>query len=291
MSRITVDTSLCIRCGTCVDACSENVFVQRDADAVTVAEQEHLCIACGHCVALCPRNAIQHADVPPETVHDLDLSRVPDSGQLLELLRRRRSIREFRDTPVARAALAQILEAAQLAPSAHNFQRTEYIVIQDQALLARLSDLAVAYYRRIAQQLRHPVIRTLYGAVLSKCERESVFHLLPDFDMLVQRRHDGADPILHRAPCVVIAHTDPDVNFPETNAAIALHNATLMCEALGLGSFWLGYLIGACKGDRRIRAALNLPHGHRVYAAIALGYPKRRYARWVQRRAPRIEWK
>ncbi|MEE9583659.1 MAG: nitroreductase family protein, partial [Dehalococcoidales bacterium] len=57
-----------------------------------------------------------------------------------ETVIKRRSIREFKDTPVAYDVLEKCVNAARLAPTAANYQLCEYIVIDDEQLLPQVFD-------------------------------------------------------------------------------------------------------------------------------------------------------
>ena len=57
---------------------------------------------------------------------------------VLEAIRKRRSIRSYVDTPVEQEKLDRILEAARLSPSAVNFQPWNFIVVRDQSCKERL---------------------------------------------------------------------------------------------------------------------------------------------------------
>lgn len=52
--------------------------------------------------------------------------------QFMEVVRRRRSIRRYKRTPVPEEVLSQILEAARLAPSAGHRQPWHFIVVRDE---------------------------------------------------------------------------------------------------------------------------------------------------------------
>jgi nitroreductase len=58
---------------------------------------------------------------------------------MIELLRKRRSIRRYKTTPVDAKSLALLIEAALRAPSSINRQPCEIIIIDDPALLDKLS--------------------------------------------------------------------------------------------------------------------------------------------------------
>lgn len=55
-----------------------------------------------------------------------------------EAITGRRSVRKFKEKPVAYAVLEKCVEAAQLAPSAMNGQVCEYVIIDDEKLLPQV---------------------------------------------------------------------------------------------------------------------------------------------------------
>ena len=57
---------------------------------------------------------------------------------LLDLLKHRKSVRDFLDRPVEREKITMCLEAARLAPSACNSQPWKFIVVDDRQLKNRL---------------------------------------------------------------------------------------------------------------------------------------------------------
>jgi len=59
--------------------------------------------------------------------------------EFAEVVRRRRSIRRYRDDPVPRESILRVLEAARLAPSAGHRQPWHFIVVRDRELIVRLA--------------------------------------------------------------------------------------------------------------------------------------------------------
>lgn len=104
--------------------------MQAEAHSAPEVREIGRCIACGHCVVACPAEAIEHSDFPPGSFGPLTPELLPSSAQVFELLRARRSIGEFQDKPVPKAVVEQVLEAARTAPSAHNYQKTQYVMVQ-----------------------------------------------------------------------------------------------------------------------------------------------------------------
>lgn len=54
------------------------------------------------------------------------------SGNIVEVIKKRRSVRAFKGDPVPEKVLAQILDAARWAPSAGNLQPWEFYVVRNQ---------------------------------------------------------------------------------------------------------------------------------------------------------------
>jgi nitroreductase len=65
---------------------------------------------------------------------------------VLEIIRDRRSVRRYTGDPVPEAALARVLEAARLAPSAKNLQPWKFVVVRDRATKIGLAKAAFEQY-------------------------------------------------------------------------------------------------------------------------------------------------
>lgn len=76
----------------------------------------------------------------------------------LELARRRFSARHFKDRPVEKEKLLQVLEAGRIAPSAANRQPWHFVVVQDEQMRR---DVATTYHKPWI--LEAPVIIVICG--------------------------------------------------------------------------------------------------------------------------------
>ena len=289
MSKITIDATTCTCCGRCVAECPAIVLEQKDPKQPPEVVRETICIACGHCVAICPVDALQHVAFPDGTVPAVAEDLLPTSEQVLELLRARRSIRAFHERPVERDLIEQVIEAARLAPTAHNSQSTRYTVVQDPARLKQVVDLTTEYFDKLARQLRNPVSRRLLGLMAPK-QIKGALELLPELEMFLKAIRGGMELILHGAPCLIVFHAEPGGRFPAANANLAIQNATLMAQALGLGSFWTGFVVAASMRDRRMAQLLEVPPGQVIYGGMVLGHPKFEYKKWIDRDPAQVNW-
>ena len=59
--------------------------------------------------------------------------------EFAEVVRKRRSIRRYKETPVPRESIVKLLEAARLAPSAGHRQPWHFIVVQDRETIEKLA--------------------------------------------------------------------------------------------------------------------------------------------------------
>ncbi|MGQ9457226.1 MAG: nitroreductase family protein [Anaerolineae bacterium] len=282
-------TETCTGCGLCVQACSPGCLALEAGRPLAVRPEA--CILCGHCVALCPVDALRHRDLNPAGFAPLRPEAVPSPEALREFLRWRRSVRVYRDDPVPRSLVEDLLEVARYAPTAHNAQNVQFLVVDDRACLRDLARLTVDCYRKILGQLRNPLIRAVLAPVVGREVAQRALEDVSDFQRLVDRWRAGQDPIFRNAPVLLVAHAEKADYFGRDNCLFATYNVMLEAVTRGLGTCLIGYFIAAWDRDRRVREALGLPEGQRAYAACTLGYPAVRYRKAVPRRPVAVAWR
>jgi nitroreductase len=256
---------------------------------------EERCISCGHCVAICPSGAVAHSAFPPGTVSPIQFDKMPTREQVTELLRTRRSIRAFQDKPLAREVIEEIIDGARSAPSAHNAQSTQYLVLLDGAVLRQVSAVTIEYLGFEIGRLSNPFFKTLVSLV----DRELLergLEWIPGFERIIRRFEAGEDPILHDAPALLVFHARRTAGFGDMDANLALQNASLLAHSLGVAHFVTGYVLAACRApmsrawNRRIPDLIGIPAENEVHGALALGYPVPTFKNWIERKPARILW-
>lgn len=65
---------------------------------------------------------------------------------VLDLIRARRSIRKYKDTPIPDEVFSRIMEAARLAPSGKNLQPWKFIIVKDLAMKEKLAEASRQQY-------------------------------------------------------------------------------------------------------------------------------------------------
>ena len=290
MPEIRIDANLCQKDGLCTLACPVGIFEQKKRDAVPAVALEEMCIGCGHCVAVCPHGAISHSDYPEGTATPVAADRLPDYDQVLELVRTRRSKRRFRNEVVEKDVIERVLEAARFAPSGHNAQPVEYVVVRDKEALQTIGTLTVNALEKMMKPFKSPIGRAVMRFVVGKRQAEAAARFAPAMDGVVKLYRSGHDVILNRAPVLILFHADSAGVTHSVDANLALQNATLAAEAAGLGCFYAGFVLGACGRDKSIARFLSLPETNAIYGALAMGHPKLKYGRWPERRPLRVTW-
>jgi nitroreductase/NAD-dependent dihydropyrimidine dehydrogenase PreA subunit len=292
---IRIDSDRCKKDGMCAVVCPKGIFVQRERLTMPDLVDEEACIACGHCLAACPQNAIQHSEFPSTATRAIQFEKVPTPDQVLELLKSRRSIRAFRDKPLGKETIEKIIDGARFAPSGHNSQSTEYLVVQDSTVLHQVSATVIEYLKFEIKRFANPLFRNL--ALLGNRESaESGLHEIPGFKRMVQRFESGGDPILNGAPALLAFHGKRTVGYADANAQLALQNASLVAHSLGIGHFYTGWVLAPCRApmarawNRCMPSLIGVPPGNELYGALALGYPIPKFTNMIERKPPQIRW-
>jgi nitroreductase len=203
---------------------------------------------------------LTHTGLPKEAF--LPVSKeLPTPAMMDGLLMSRRSVRAFKDRPVARERLEALLDVARRAPTASNSQKLHWIVVEGRAKLHALSEETINWMRA----------SEIDAAKLQQWE-------------------NGYDFILRGAPTVIVACTPADYAWGKQDCAIALTFLELAAEARGLGVCWAGYLTRVAAVHPPLREALSVPEGYVVHGGLMLGERKHSYSRIPPRKPLSVQW-
>jgi nitroreductase len=266
--------------------CESRVFELGETAGQVVRPED--CWLCGHCVAVCPVDAIHHSAYPLEDCPTIET--LPSHEKLVMALRERRSLRVFRDKPVPRETVRQLVDVSRWAPSASNAQAVDWIAVDDPTQIARLSAEVVATLGSLARLLQNRPLRPLLVLALGRDRAEDAVESADDFQRLAQAHARGADPIFHHAPVVLVAHVPRGTYFGRDDAVYAAYNLMLAAERLGLGTCHIGYLNAALERNRDLPRMLGLPAERQIEVALTLGYPRFQFRRAVPRRQMELVW-
>jgi nitroreductase/NAD-dependent dihydropyrimidine dehydrogenase PreA subunit len=293
MLEITIDADVCKQDGLCAMTCPVVILQQEEKGTMPEIDDARLesCFRCGQCVSICPQGAISHSHFPEGTVTPIKRENVPTYDQVLELIRSRRSKRLFRDKPVERDVIEKVLEVARLGPSSHNEQSTEFVVIQDEKIIHEIGRLTAAGLKKLAMPFRYAIGRMMMRRMVGPRGAAYLAELAPEFEGLASMYNGGTDLILHEPPVLLLFCADSvGGTFAGTNANLALHNAALAAETVGLGCFYAGFVTTIGERDDSIARLVGLPETHKIYGALAMGYPRLKFSKWPERNPAKVTW-
>ena len=183
--------------------------------------------------------------------------------RVMEAIRKRRSIRKFKSTPVTGEQLELLIEAARLAPSGSNVQPWRFIVVTDQAVKDGLRDAAFGL-RFVGDA---PVVIVCCGDLRAwKQTREHNQEILKRVDIPLTKEYRNA--LTTRVERAVTAKMDTRIPTTIMNVAIAVEHIVLTAVELGLGSCWVRTF-----NATKVRRLLELPENIHVIALLPVGVP------------------
>ena len=274
MSALEVNQDKCNSCGICVLTCPIGIIQMDDANTLPLWIQNggELCIKCGHCVATCPTDAIAVDSIRPEVCDSIDKGLLPSPEQVELLIKSRRSIRVYKEDKVPRDILAKLVDIARYAPSGHNMQPVNWLIIEDSNEVKRLAGFVADWMR---------------ATIKDNPGMAQAFRL----DRLIQSWDSGKDTIMRSAPHAIVAYGHKANPIAPQAGVIALTTLELAAYAQDLGACWAGYFHAAAMTFPPMIEALNLPEDHQCLGAMMIGYPKHKYLKIPTRNEPQIIWR
>jgi nitroreductase/NAD-dependent dihydropyrimidine dehydrogenase PreA subunit len=273
MNLFEINQQSCNQDGICAAICPVGIIeFQKGAYPKPIAEAEQLCIRCGHCVVVCPTASLSHREMTPGKCPSIQKELHLSIMQCEQFLRSRRSIRTYKTQSVPKNELLKLIELARYAPTGHNSQSVEWLVLGNRDELKHLAGITVDWMRWMLDNMPEIALS---------------FHL----DRTIPRWEDGEDIVLRNAPSLIVAHAAKDDRVAPTSSTIALTYLELAATSMGLGCCWAGYFNVAATTFPPMMEALPLPEGHQCLGAMMVGYPRFKYYRLPLRKQPKIAWR
>jgi nitroreductase len=158
-------------------------------------------------------------------------------SSFLEIIQKRRSIRNFKNKPVDDTAIRSIVDAARLSPSACNAQPWRFIAVTEKSLLEEL------------------VNRGMGGAVPNKWASSAPVIIIGCAVLNLMTHYLG--------------EAVKGIQYHQIDMGISMEHMVLRATEMGLGTCWIGWF-----REKNIRKILNIPKDWKIISLIALGYPQ-----------------
>jgi nitroreductase len=165
-------------------------------------------------------------------------------NEVLNTLKSRRSVRQYRVEQIKDTELENILEAAIYAPTGRNDQPWHFTVVQDAELIKKISDGA----KKVMME--------------SGMEWMAQLGAVEDFN------------IFHRAPTAVIVSGKKEATTPLIDCSAAVQNMLLAAESMDICSCWIGFAKFYFLNPENLEK-FDIPVDHEVHFGVSLGYKVR----------------
>ncbi len=155
---------------------------------------------------------------------------------LLDLINKRRSVRNYLNRPVPKEDLLKCIEAARLAPSACNAQPWKFIIVDEPQLKTRV---CVRAFSGIYSINKFVINAPVLVVVIS--EKEKFLRAIGGYFRGTKY-------------CLI-------------DIGIACEHLVLQAAELGIGSCWIGWF-----NEKAVKEILNIPKLKKIDVIISLGY-------------------
>ena len=241
--RVEINTDKCIGCGLCSKVCvAHNLVIDQNKARKGMND----CVMCGQCSAVCPQKAISIEGYGSEQMEKTEEVRLSPED-ILNVIRFRRSVRNFKKIEIPREVMEQVLEAGRLTHTAKNMQDVSYVVLTTEK--NRIEKMAVKVFRAIK-----PIANL--------------------FSLMARNNEINDDFFFFNAPAVIVI-----LARDKTNGILAAQNMDFVAEAHGLGVLYSGFFTMAANMSRKIKKTIGVSKGKKVAMTLVLGYPNIKFLR------------
>jgi nitroreductase len=198
-----------------------------------------------------------------------------ETPELINLIKTRRSIRKFLDTPVPQELLMQAVETATWASNGGNAQNWRFIIILDKKIINSIEEV-IQKDLNIIRSWPEMEKAGPGGARFANPQPGSPLTTAPALIVVVAVRISNAmvDAMTKHAQTDADAKKRLDglqivAGWAQSTAAATAY-LMLVLHQMGLGSLWM---TGPLHAKAEIEKILNLPAGMEVMTLVPVGYP------------------
>ncbi len=162
------------------------------------------------------------------------------TNETLKTIYQRRAVRKYKDQPVDKALMEQIIEAGRMAPSAMNRQPWKFYVLTDRKVIDSLSPTIF--------KVANKVLKWAHG----------IDHTIP------------TDLIFYHAPVVIFVTSPKRNEWAALDIGMCCQNMMLAAKSLGLDTCPIGFAKMLEKTDKI--SILGMSSSEQIQLAIIVGY-------------------
>ena len=256
---IVIDKLKCTGCGSCVRDCMVKAIVMDEQEHIPVMAPDglKLCFNCQHCLAICPTGALSVNGITPG--ESPAKGNLPSPADMANLIRMRRSIRQFSDKELNKEKLEILIDSLHWSPTGCNDHRLRFFVAGKNE---------IAEFRKITDRyLRFMIKSGLMSLLVPRYKRY--------FDDILK----GEDVIYRNAPHMIVVMSPKKAPCTQSDPVIALTQFDLFAQSCNVGTCWCGFAERAFKMIPSLRRMIGCPRDYYVGGAMLFGTPSVSYCR------------
>jgi len=178
-----------------------------------------------------------------------------ENDELLRVVYERRAIRKFKDLPLDRKLIEEIIDSGRMAPSAMNKQPWRFYVLTKRDDIRLVSN-------EVSKSVLKGIVKSGIKGVLKTAS--DFLHFSHNGDFLKMN-----DPVFHSAPAVILLASPKENEWADLDIGMCAQNIMLVAKYLGLDTCPVGMVKYS---GSKLLSKLKIPKSERINLAIAIGY-------------------
>lgn len=287
---IHIDLEGCVKCKACIDVCPARLYYFKSDQLHILNIFEDTCIECGHCTAICPVEVIHlkiHYDKSLEKVKSSE--DLPPFEELYNLIRNRRSIRQFKEDPVSKELMGKLVDVTNYSPTASNSENVSLTIIQDKQKVTQISETITLQMKNFVSLAETPQGLQVLEKMLPKRTYKYAMERLPQTKRILKMISKGIDFWCWNGQLIIL-HGEKEKGNVVENCSLAAAYIMLAAETLGLATCSLGFLTFFSNQFKQVKKLLKVPKKNYIGYTLAIGFPDVPYKRIPARKPMKVEW-
>ncbi len=286
-----INQETCKKCKLCIEICPVNIIgVDSNSLVNFIPERESICLKCGQCMAVCHTNSIKIEGYS----YEKNFLKLPDNEvdyeKFINFISSRRSVRNFKDKPVEKQVIKQILSSLDYAPYGAEPNKVEITIVNNRKIIENSLPLVEKFLDDVIKWVDNPIV----SRIIKHKKGIETFntlknHLYP-MSKLENYKLKYGDRITRDAPALIIFHAKKNAEEHTNNALIYATYAMLALHSAGLGGTMNGIMPAAINKVEKVRKIFKIPEENEAIISLIIGYPKYKYQKAIKRDAKKTFW-
>lgn len=179
-------------------------------------------------------------------------------NQVIDNIKKRRSIRKYKNKKISNKIILELIEAGRYAPSSNNSQPWRFIVITNRK---KIRELSLYIKKWFIKRLKIGAIVSLFSKRIKK-----------ELESAEKRVFTGKDLFFYDAPLLILICARKN-RFTVKDCSCAAENMLLAARALGIGSCWIGFADLVLNTNKKLMSKICVPNNNKIIATLVFGYP------------------